>query len=144
MRRTSRFCLLLLCATPAWASAATAAGFACPETLRLTPMQHVELPSGWAAVEEAENHYLRGARLFDGPMRDQADLIGERGGWDLSPNEGRGYTLVCQYEGTELTLAATLPAGLKRCAVTRRKANWRGVRYGREVTDGTEILVHCQ
>ncbi|MBN8890059.1 MAG: hypothetical protein ABS99_04670 [Acetobacteraceae bacterium SCN 69-10] len=144
MLRASFSLWLAMAALAATAGPAAAAGLACPGTLAIQPQEQVQAPAGWQAASEPQNHYLRGARLFDGDPKDLADLIGERGGWDLLPNEGRGYTLICQYEGTEATLQARVPEGLRRCTVSRRKANWRGVRFGREVTDGTETVVRCQ
>lgn len=136
---------LLLCGVtlggtgPGWA-----AEFACPGTLAVRPAQSVAAPPGWRATDEPEQHYLRGARLFDGEPKDLADLIPERGGWDLGANQGRGYTLVCQYEGTEAVLEAKVPDGLRRCQMSRQKVNWHGVRFGRTVTDGTEVRVVCK
>jgi hypothetical protein len=96
---------------------------ACPPSIHVTPQATVQPVPGWQPLPMAEHFVLRGARLFDGDPADLADLIPDRNdaagmAWQLQP--GMSYTFVCTYAGTEMTMAAKVPAGLKQCATSKK------------------------
>jgi hypothetical protein len=139
---------LALVASPALADTS---GLSCPATLVQHPAQKADAPEGWTARERGEMHWLDGAAVFDGPPEEQADLVPDNENaaasaavWTLDPKSDRGYWVECRYEGTETTLAGKVPAGARKCAVSRKKADGIGYRGGRKVTDGFDIAVVCR
>jgi hypothetical protein len=152
-RRTLRLSLATLFPATLFLAAgpAAAADFACPAVLVLHPTQKADVPDGWAVREQGETHWLDGASVFDGPPEEQADLVPDNENaapsaavWTLDPKSERGYWLACRYEGTETTLAAKVPTGAKKCAVSKKKGDGVGYRGGRKVTDGSVIDVTCR
>jgi len=118
-------CAALLLSSPA----ISAETFTCPPAIKLTPQAIVQPVPGWQPLPMAAHHVLNGARLFDGDPADLADLIPDQNNaagmaWRLFEN--MSYTFVCTYGGTDMTMAAKVPAGVKQCTVsTKTLANVR-------------------
>lgn len=136
--------VLLLLAAPAFAQQSPL--LACPDSIRLTPAESIEAPAGWRALPAARTHWLRGARLFAGDPAEQAELIpnfprARNYGWTLDT----ASTLVCEYEGTEATIAAPVPAGAGRCNLATYFDNARGLRNGAVVIGPNNwVRVQCR
>lgn len=123
----------------------------CPSFIRLTPTVTVEEPpAGWEPRAWPQYHFLSWARLFDGDPEEMVQLKEEEEedgshGWLLGPSEpGRPFVLICVYEGTEMTLAAEVPAAVGRCDIRRFEEDSYGVRFGRQVTDRSRTEVTCE
>ena len=118
----------------------------CPPHIQLTPQVSITPPPGFTARPQPEYHWLTGADLFDGNPDDRMQLQQERRAqtdrWDLDSK--RAHTLVCLYEGTDMTLSAPLPIGTKRCEAITKAQDSRGVRGHRIVTDRKVTEVTCQ
>jgi len=127
-------------------SALAAGPVKCPPHIRFTPQVSFTPPSGFTARPVPEYHFLIAANLFDGNPDDRVQLQEERRGqtdlWNLDPK--RAHTLVCLYEGTDMTISTELPIGTKRCEATTKAQDSRGVRGHRIVTDRKITEVTCQ
>jgi len=128
--RLSPLLLPLLAALPVRAEVA------CPPRLDLTPRVEPRAPEGWRVIATRQTHWLRNADLCVGDpearvqLRPEEDRARKRLWWDLGNDT---HTLVCLYEGTEVSLAAPVPAGHRRCTVETYRENSRGIRFGRPV-----------
>jgi len=118
----------------------------CPPHIQFTPQVAFTPPPGFTARQQPEYHWLVGMDLYEGNPDDRVQLQQDRRGqtdrWDLDAK--RSYTVVCLYEGTELTISATVPAGAKRCEATTKAQDSRGMRGQRLVTDRKITEVTCQ
>lgn len=154
MRRVSALIPMLLLATGAVAQQparppAAPALIACPGSIEVTPRDEIHPPAGWTVRLERERHWLRGADLFEGDpaervqLRPDADPRTRREWWDLGESR-QPYRLVCRYEGLEAGIMATVPAGARRCEVTSRREDSRGMRHGRVVSGPGLVVVACR
>jgi hypothetical protein len=130
------------------AAAPAAAELSCPPRIELTPEVRITPPPGWRALPEPQSHWLRGAALYLGDPAGRAQLVPEEDRqrrvsyWDLTAEP---HTLVCEYEGTEMRIAAPVPAGLKRCTIETFRQTSQGVRFGRPVIGPNDwVRVACR
>ncbi|MBR0649991.1 hypothetical protein GXW78_09985 [Roseomonas terrae] len=122
---------------------------ACPPSVEVTARDEIHPPPGWTVRPERQRHWLRGADLFEGDpaervqLRPEADPRTRREWWDLGDSR-QAYRLVCRYEGLESGIMAAVPAGARRCEVTSRRENSRGMRQGRVVSGPEQVVVACR
>ena len=78
-------------------------------------------PVGWSVVQSTTPSRLTRVAIFDGPPREEASLKPDNGDtdeapvWTLSPDNPRGYWLVCYYDDTNIALSKRLPGKVSSC-----------------------------
>lgn len=156
--RPARFALVppaMLCAAlaagllaPAPAAAQTDR-FGCPRYVDVAPIADVNAPTGWSASSRTTRRWLRGAEMFEGDpaanQRIRGRLVdGSRGmtEWTIPPGS-QAPTLVCLYQGTDVTLARVVPYGMRRCATTYAQPDPFRRRTEEDNPNGRTLLVVC-
>ena len=100
---------------------------ACPASIQVNDPHLITPIEGWKAIEQKAPHQLSGITFYDGPVEEDASLVPDSNTktpktrtalWRFDPKAERGYWLACRYSGTTLSLARSLPKGLRQCAVT--------------------------
>lgn len=103
-----------------WAFSLLAAPQKCPSTIEVEQKVR-KAPPGWTVSRNAAPARLTRVALYDGPPREKASLKPDNGDteeaptWTLSPDNPRGYWLVCYYDDTTVALSKRLPAGISSC-----------------------------
>ena len=78
-------------------------------------------PAGWTVLQTPAPSRLTRVAIFDGPPREEASLKPDNGDtdeapvWTLSPDNPRGYWLVCYYDDTSIALSKRLPGKVSNC-----------------------------
>jgi hypothetical protein len=157
LRRFARFVLApaALCAAAAGlALPGTARGqpaeFGCPRYVDVAPIADVNAPAGWSAASRLTRRWLRGAEVFEGDPAANRPLRGRivdqsRGTteWTITPG-AETPTLVCLYQGTDVTLTRPIPYGVRRCATIFARPDPFARRTDEDNPSGRTLLVVCR
>jgi hypothetical protein len=129
--------------------AAAQEGVACPRYVDVAPIADVNAPRGWSASSMTTRRWLRGAQMFEGdpaanqPIRGRSDPFRGTTEWTIPPGS-QAPTLVCQYRGTDVTLARVVPDGYRRCYVSSERPGPMRQRSGETDPDGANTVVVCR
>ena len=81
---------------------------------------HVNCPTKLTTAE-GRVHALSDARVFQGPMSKEVEIVPAHGNFDLGQIQGTGggdpFNLVCTYEGTKETQTLQVPRTATTCDV---------------------------
>ncbi|MBW8269062.1 STY0301 family protein [Caldovatus aquaticus] len=123
--------------------------FGCPRYVDVAPIADVNAPAGWSAASRPTRRWLRGAEMFEGDpaanQRIQGRLVDQSRGtteWTIPPGS-QAPTLVCLYQGTDVTLARVVPYGMRRCATSFARPDPFRRRTEEDNPNGRTLLVLC-
>jgi|GEM_PF-857541 len=98
----------------------------CPATISVS--QHLTTDiAGWRAVLDDTPHLLANIMFYEGLPEERTSLVNdattktvgkETATWRFLPRAGRQIWVTCNYAGTAVTLAKSLPAKISACSVT--------------------------
>lgn len=97
-----------------------AASQKCPATVQVDQKIR-QAPAGWTVSQNPRPFRLTRVALFDGSPKEEASLKPDNGDtdqapfWTLSPDNPRGYWLVCYYDDTSIALSKRLPGKVSSC-----------------------------
>jgi hypothetical protein len=112
---------LLLCVASFAADTVT-----CPTTIDVNQQLAATVP-GWTAMLDDAPHQLAGITFYDGPPQEKASLAYDKmtkaaakqiAKWSFSPEASRQIWISCNYAGTSVQLAKSLPPKTSACEVT--------------------------